>query len=131
MMMGNAAGGDRPGEQRVLVVEDDLALRLTIGGVLDDEGIPCDMAADGQQAIDRFSRARPTLVLLDMGLPVVDGYGVADRLRAIYGESVPIIVLTADGRAAEKARRVGAVDHLHKPFDIDDLIRIVRRFIHA
>ena len=86
---------------------------------------PVRDAADGQEAVEWLTRQRPLLVLLDMGLPIVSGDGVAASLRAHYGTAVPVVVLTADGRASEKARHVGAVAYLHKPFDIDELVRTV------
>ena len=66
-----------------------------------------------------------------MGLPLVSGDGVASAIRAQYGTSVPVVVLTADGRAAEKAQRVGAVAYLHKPFELDDLITTVRTALES
>ena len=84
-----------------------------------------ETAADGQQALERVAVARPALIVLDMGLPILSGEGFALELRARYPEPPPIVVLTADGRAAEKAERVGATAYLHKPFDVDDLTRLV------
>jgi DNA-binding response OmpR family regulator len=103
---------DADASPRVLLVEDDDLVRQSILWTLEDEGT-----------------GQPDLVLLDIGLPGIDGFGVADRLRVLYGSQVPVVVLTADGRAAEKARRVGAVAYLHKPFEIDDLIRTVRTLL--
>ena len=118
-------------EELILVVEDDLHVRQTIQWALEDEGLPVETASDGRQALEWASRQRPGLVILDMGLPIIDGFGVAAGLRAAYGDSVPILTVTADGRAAEKARRVGAVDFLHKPFEIDALINAVRRALDS
>ena len=118
-------GGDHA-LHSVLVVEDDAMLRQTISWALQEEGVDVEIAADGQEAVDWVARRRPRLVLLDMGLPLVAGDGVASAIRAQYGGSVPVVVLTADGRAAEKANRVGAVAYLHKPFELDDLITTVR-----
>lgn len=111
----------------VLVVEDDLHLRQTIEWTLEDEGIAVEVAADGEEALAFARHNRPALVLLDMGLPRIDGFGVAQGLREMHGGSVPVVVLTADGRAAEKAARVGAVAYLRKPFELEELIAIVRR----
>lgn len=128
----SVAGARRAGEvQRILVVEDDPVLRQSIQWALEDEGLQVDTAADGRQALGQLARRRPALVLLDMRLPIVGGEAVADGLHAAYGDEVPIVVITADGRAAEKARRVGAVDFLAKPFEIDDLIGVVHRALGA
>ena len=110
---------------RVLVVDDDPEIREVVTWLLEDEGLPVETAADGQRALDCALRARPALIVLDMGLPIMTGEEVAVRLRAHYGEPPPIIVVSADGRAAEKAARIGARAYLHKPFDIDELVRLV------
>ena len=109
----------------VLVVDDDPELRESVQWLLQDEGLMVETAADGEQALERVAVARPALIVLDMGLPILSGEGFALELRARYPEPPPIVVLTADGRAAEKAERVGATAYLHKPFDVDDLTRLV------
>jgi len=114
-------------QRRVLVVDDDPSLRLAIEWALQDEGLSVMGAGDGQEAIERGTEQRPALVVLDMGLPVVSGDGVAAGLRAAHGTQLPILIITADGKAAEKARRVGAFDYLHKPFDLADLVAAVHR----
>ena len=111
----------------ILVVEDDLTLRLTIEFVLRDEGFAVVTAADGQEAVERARSQRPSLVLLDWGLPILDGAGVAAAIHETYQEDVPIVLITADGRSTEKARQVRARDFLNKPFDLDHLISTVRR----
>jgi DNA-binding response OmpR family regulator len=114
---------DRP----VLVVEDDPAMRQTIRWTLEAEGFVVAEAGSAEQALSATARQRPALVVLDYGLPDRDGGAVADELRARLPSPPPIVVVTADGRAAEKAARVGAVAYLHKPFDLDDLLATVRR----
>lgn len=115
---------------RVLVVDDDPDMRLAICEVLVEQGFTVDMARDGQQALDRASQERPALVVLDITLPILDGYAVATALRERYG-LVPILAMTADGRARQKARRVGAYAYLRKPFELDDLVRMVERGLSA
>jgi len=113
----------------VLVVDDDPNVRQLIRWALEDEGLAVVAAADGRAALDAIARERPALVVLDMSLPLVDGYGVAAALQRSYGADIPILLITADGRAAEKARRTGARAYLHKPFEVDDLVRAVRRIL--
>lgn len=74
---------------------------------------------------------RPTLVVLDVKLPVVDGYAVAQSLRSRYGTHLPILVITGDGQAAMKARRLGAYSYVRKPFDVVDLVGAVLLGIRA
>ena len=116
-------------DKLILVVEDDFDLRQTILWTLKDEGHEVEEAGDGGEAVERALQRKPALVLLDMGLPVIDGYGVATRLRSHYGDTVLIVTMTADGRAVEKAQRIAAAGYLNKPFELDDLIAIVRQMI--
>jgi DNA-binding response OmpR family regulator len=111
----------------ILVVDDDPGLREIIRETLEDEGFLVDVARDGPQALELAAQRRPELVILDWGLPVFDGDVVAARLRGIHGEDLRILIVTADGRAAEKARRARAFAYLHKPFDVNALADVVRR----
>lgn len=114
----------------VLVVEDDAAVRRSLEWILEAEGIPVVAAATGHRALELATSQRPGLVLLDIGLPDISGDAVAEGVRAVHGD-VPVLVMTADGRAAEKATRVGAVGYLTKPFEMDELVSAVRGILGA
>ena len=124
-MSAERAGAASTDVTRVLVVDDDPEIREVVTWLLEDEGLPVETASDGQRALDCATRTRPALIVLDMGLPIVSGEEVAVRLRAHYDEPPPIIVVSADGRAAEKAARIGAQTYLHKPYDVDELVRLL------
>ncbi len=109
----------------ILVVDDDLNLCQTIQVVLEEEGFMVETALDGVEALEHAERSRPAVVMLDMGLPLLDGEAVAKELRVRYGETVPVVLMTADGHVKEKGQRVGAVAALGKPFEIDDLVTAV------
>ena len=111
----------------ILVVEDDALVRRSVCAALEDEGLLVVAAADGQAALRVAALQPPALVVLDITLPILNGYLVADALRETHGSDLPILVMSADGRVREKARRVGAFAHLHKPFDLEDLVRGVRQ----
>lgn len=111
----------------ILVVDDDPEIRDVVRWLLEDEGWTVETASDGRDALERATQARPALIVLDMGLPILSGEEVAMRLRVYYHEPPPIVVVSADGRAGEKAARIGAAAYLHKPFDVDELARLVRR----
>jgi DNA-binding response OmpR family regulator len=113
----------------ILVAEDDPQLRRVMQMALEEEGLVVETAADGRQALAQATRRRPRLVILDMGLPLLDGAGLAAELRAIYGDSVPFLVITADGQVVEKARRVGARAYLAKPFELDELSAAVQQVL--
>jgi DNA-binding response OmpR family regulator len=114
----------------VLLVEDDDGIRQVCLWALEDQGFVVEEATDGRQALERASAHRPRLVILDMTLPVMSGDAVADGLRAVDPD-LPILLITADGRAAEKAQRVGAYEYLRKPFDLDVLVAAVRRGLQS
>ena len=124
--MSTEAAGDLT-KARILVIDDDLRTRQMIKWALEKEEFTVETAVDGEQGLERATSTRSTLILLDMHLPVLDGAAVTDRLRAVYGEPPPIILITADDRPEEGTRRVGAVAYLRKPFDLDDLVAMVRR----
>lgn len=109
----------------IVVVEDDPGIRALISFALEEEGLPVTTAANGRQAIECFADGRPDLVVLDIGLPDMTGHEVAAAVRQQHGREVPILVVTADGHAYEKARAVGAYDVVQKPFDLHRLLDAV------
>ena len=111
----------------VLVVDDDANVREAIRWALEDEGFEVETAADGLQAIQRGVARRPDLVLLDLTLPLLDGYRVASDLRAAHGNGLPILAMTADGQAESKAVRAGAYAFVRKPFELGKLLEIIRQ----
>ena len=113
----------------IVVVEDDRNIADLVELYLRRDGVRVVQAEDGEKGIEAVHNQRPRLVVLDVGLPLLDGVGVADALRAIYGEALPIVVITAAGHAADKAGRVGAVAYLAKPFDVDELLAAVWRAV--
>lgn len=112
----------------ILVVDDDPGLQLTIQSVLEDEGYAVTVAGDGIEALDVLSRQRPDAIVLEISMPRLDGYGVVEELsRRGLRPGLPVLVLTADGRAPEKAARMGAESYLGKPFSISALLAEVVR----
>lgn len=111
----------------VLVVDDDANVREALKWALEDEGFEVETAADGLQAVERGMARRPDLVLLDLTLPVLDGYRVASDLRAVHGADLPILAMTADGQAEAKAVRAGAYAFVRKPFELRGLLEIIRQ----
>jgi len=110
----------------ILVVDDDSDVRRVVTWALEDAGFMVATAADGAAACTCAASQRPAVVVLDVGLPDADSTLVAARLRDACGSTLPILVITADGRAAAKAARVGAYAYLHKPFEDDALVAAVR-----
>ncbi len=109
----------RPAAKRVLLVEDEEALRRVMKDLLEREGFVVHEAGDGVLALDEVDRLAPDLVVLDLNLPRLDGYGVLSHLRARPAtQKLPVIVLTAKGDEDSEVRvfEYGASDYLTKPF---------------
>jgi DNA-binding response OmpR family regulator len=115
----------------VLVVEDDPGVRGMIVQMLETQGLAVDGAAGGSAALDCAAARWPDLLVMDMGMPAPGGVGLVTALREAYGKVPPIVLVTADGEAARKARQVGAIRHLRKPFDMDELIGAVAEGLSA
>lgn len=111
----------------ILVVEDDPIIRNTVEYALRRSGFETRTAADGNAALESASAGEPDLVLLDLMLPGMDGYQVAERLRA-SGRSMPIIMVTALDQERDKVRGLdaGADDYITKPFSMEELLARVR-----
>jgi CheY-like chemotaxis protein len=115
----------------ILIVDDDAGIRTTIARILEDEGYEVAQAADGVDALAALDGIMPALVLLDLTMPRMNGWEFAAELgRLGLRERLAIVVLTADGRAREKAEQLGAEDYVAKPFDVDRLLEVVDRLVH-
>ena len=123
------AGGDGQ-HSTVLVVDDDTSILDTVSSILSGEGYDVVSAATGQEALAAVARKQPLLILLDMRMPVMDGWAVARSLRE-QGINVPIVVMTAAESAKRWADEVGAEGYLAKPFGLDELLATVERFRKA
>ena len=105
--------------KKVLLVEDEDSLRRVVKDLLEREGFTVFEAADGVKALDEIDRQAPDIVVLDLNLPRLDGYGVLSHLRARPATAnLPVIVLTAKGDEDSEVRvfEYGASDYLTKPF---------------
>jgi two-component system, chemotaxis family, chemotaxis protein CheY len=113
----------------VLVVDDDPDILEALSEILEAEGFEIRRARNGKEALDRLEPDPPQLILLDLMMPVMDGWEFAQRMRQRPPEiaRIPIIVLSADRNVGSKASDLGAVGHLAKPFELNDLLELVRR----
>jgi CheY-like chemotaxis protein len=111
----------------VLVVDDDSSILETISEALSLEGYDVATAANGAEALEVFASVRPHVVLLDMRMPVLDGWGFARELKS-RGLAAHVIVMTAAQDARAWADQIGAAAFLAKPFELLDLLDHVERF---
>ncbi|MFV2174908.1 response regulator transcription factor [Actinomadura sp. LOL_016] len=115
---------------RILIVDDEPAVREALTGSLEFEGYRTAAAADGVAALAAVARERPDLVVLDVLMPRMDGLTACRRLRAL-GESVPVLMLTARDMVGDRVTGLdaGADDYLAKPFELDELLARVRALL--
>lgn len=114
---------------KVLIVDDDRDLLDLMVFVLSAEGFPVETATDGHEALDVVERQMPDLILLDMKMPVMNGWEFAAEFHRKYDRRAPIIVVTAAENAEKRADEIGATGWISKPFDVSQLVKIVRRHV--
>jgi two-component system response regulator MprA len=118
------------GPMRILVVEDDAAVRDSLGRTLRFEGYQVDIAGDGQAALDVVRAGEPDAVVLDVSMPRMDGLEACRRLRA-DGVVVPVLMLTARDSVGDRVAGLdaGADDYLVKPFALQELLARIRALL--
>jgi len=119
------------GRKLVLVVEDDPDILELLRLVLEGEGYAVTTAENGREGLDAVARARPDLILLDMKMPVMDGWAFAREYHARHDGESPIVVVTAADDARKRAREVDAADWVAKPMELDELLAVVARHAGA
>jgi DNA-binding response OmpR family regulator len=115
---------------RILIIEDELAMRTALKDCLEAEGHRTLMASDGAAGLKRALEEKPDLVLLDIMMPRLDGYAVCAELRRV-GNAAPVLMLTAKGQVDDRVTGLdaGADDYLVKPFSTDELLARVRALL--
>ena len=117
---------------RVLLVDDEPGLRIAVQAYFEDEGFQVTSAADGEEGWEKAQVELPDVVLSDVMMPRVDGYGLLKRLREDERlGGTPVIFLTAKGMTADRIAgfRAGVDDYIPKPFDPDELVARVRNVV--
>jgi DNA-binding response OmpR family regulator len=110
------------GSRLILVVDDDEVLSETTATVLRHSGYRVRTAANGLDALYLLEAESPALVILDLLMPVLDGWEMADELHS-WGADIPLLVVSGAGEeAAASAQDIGAMGFLSKPFDLSDLL---------
>ncbi|HOG08479.1 MAG TPA: response regulator, partial [Syntrophales bacterium] len=110
----------------ILIVDDEESIRQSLGGVLNDEGYEVLAAASGEEALRMIDDEIPSLVLLDIWLPGMDGIEVLTRIRSEYPQ-IRVIIMSGHGtiETAVKATKLGAFDFIEKPLSLDKVILLV------
>ena len=113
---------------RVLVIDDDEHILALLREALGTEGYEVQGAIDGAEAIGAIRRSRPDVILLDLMMPVLDGYSFLELYKQLPGPHAPVIVITAAAREAREEVAGKADEVIPKPFSVDHVLRIVNRY---
>ncbi len=122
----------KPERARILVVDDDPLVREILARILDLEDLTVRVAADGESAVRDVHEQRPDAIVLDVGLPGIDGFEVCEHLRAdAQLATIPVVLLTGqdDDETRAAAARAGCADYLAKPFSPLALIETLRGLV--
>jgi CheY-like chemotaxis protein len=118
---------------RILVVEDDPAIRGLVTDLLRDDGYDVIEATNGIEALESVARRCPDLIVLDLMMPMMNGWQFVEEChRQSVCDQVPIVVTSASHdlpRTAERLRSLGVKTSLAKPFDVDALLALVERYV--
>ena len=115
---------------KVLVVDDELNMRLVLGAMLKKEGYDVASAADGREALEILKSGRIAVVITDLKMPRIDGMELLRRITEHYPE-VPVVMITAHGTVATavEALKKGALDYVTKPFELDELKNVIAKAV--
>ncbi|TMA14752.1 MAG: response regulator [Deltaproteobacteria bacterium] len=120
------------GSARILIVDDDRAMLDATSTVLREWGYGVDEAADGETALRLLRATKPDLMLVDLMMPVMDGWTLVLRMRQQgLGEAIPLVIFTADRDAQARARELNAAAALRKPFSLEELQDVLGRVLPA
>jgi two-component system, OmpR family, KDP operon response regulator KdpE len=114
---------------RILVVDDEVEIRRALKTGLIDHGFEVEAVASGEEALVEAAARRPDVVLLDLGLPGLDGFAVLTRLREHSRAAVIVLSVMADERDKVRALDLGADDYLVKPFGLEELLARIRAVV--
>lgn len=116
----------------ILVVEDDPQVARLISLVLQRSGHRSEVVADGQSALERARDGHPSMIFADLTIKGMGGEQLCSALKAQpETRDIPYVVVSGDRDIAEKARMCGADDYMGKPFEFEDLIRLVNKYARA
>ena len=126
-------GHTEPAAGQVVIIEDNPDGRETLRMLLECVGYRVEAAADGIQGLEEVLRCHPDVAVVDIGLPGLDGYQVARRVRAVLGDEVALIAVSGYGRPEDRQRAIqsGFDAHMVKPVDPSELLDLLAELPHA
>jgi CheY-like chemotaxis protein len=121
----------RSASRRILIADDNDDALQTLSWLLESQGHEVHTARDGLEAVETAAAVRPEIVILDIGMPNLDGYGAAERIRRQpWGRPMKLVAQTGWGQPSDKlrAKQAGFDLHLTKPIDVDRLVAVLAEF---
>ena len=119
-----------PDPKIILIVDDEAQLVLAVKIRLEAKGYEVVTAADGQEALERIAERQPGLVVLDILMPVMDGYSCLREINRRFGRGrIPVMILTVRDRMKDLFELEGIEDYIVKPFEHEDLLRRIGRVL--
>lgn len=118
--------------KRILVLEDDQDVMDTLKLILLSKGYEVDVAYNGKQGVEKIKQRRPDLIVLDLTMPIMDGWAVLVALKKDPNYSaIPVVIITSSQKAEdiEKAKKFGVESYVVKPFEAQKILRIVRHLM--
>lgn len=113
----------------ILVVEDDPQVARLIGLVLERQGHRTEVVSDGQSALEKARTLKPAMIFADLTIRGMGGEALCSAIKSVpETREIPFVVLSGDRDIVEKARQCGADDYMGKPFEFEDLVRLVNRY---
>jgi CheY-like chemotaxis protein len=114
----------------ILIVEDDTDIREALAQILEDEGYAVVSAPNGQVGLERLRAVRPSLVLLDLMMPVMNGWQFRQKQQQDQEVAqIPVVIISADGSARREATAMGAEGFMQKPIELEDLLAMVAEHV--
>jgi len=121
--------------KKILIIDDEADLILMVKYRLENSGYEVHVAQSGQEGLRELERIKPDLILLDIMMPYMDGFEVLYKIRNdyVYSGKIPVIMLTGkkDIESMFQAKGFGSSEYITKPFDSEELVRIVDRYLGA
>jgi CheY-like chemotaxis protein len=118
-------------KKKILIIEDDPPIRETLTELLEEEGFIVACAGNGEQGLAWLrANEHPNLILLDLMMPVKDGFEFrTDQMQDPSLKSIPVVIMSADAHVEQKAGRLGGVGFIRKPPDIDEVLGTIAKHI--
>ena len=116
-----------------LVIDDEILIRMMLSEFLEDQGFTTYEAENGAEGLQLYRDKKPNIVVLDLRMPVLDGFGFLKEANVIDNDMCDVIVLTGHGGASDKklSMELGAKEFFRKPFEHDDLVEAASRLVES